>query len=109
MKVKLSLTCRLVGFDEMLLSILDQNPFQQSALPFNDRDEKVKVLRACRPVLLDEVVLGQYIAGAGQDGYLDDKASKPLITSALPRQQWPRRRNHVGALYASPGRHGGYS
>lgn len=37
------------------------------------RDEKVKVLRACRAVRLDEVVLGQYTGGAGMEGYLEDK------------------------------------
>eukprot|EP01116_Phalansterium_solitarium_P006270 TRINITY_DN1857_c0_g1_i2.p1 TRINITY_DN1857_c0_g1~~TRINITY_DN1857_c0_g1_i2.p1 ORF type:complete len:545 (+),score=193.01 TRINITY_DN1857_c0_g1_i2:44-1636(+) len=37
------------------------------------RDEKVKVLRSCRPVALDDIVVGQYAAGGGQPGYLDDK------------------------------------
>jgi glucose-6-phosphate 1-dehydrogenase len=36
------------------------------------RDEKVKVLRAIRPVKLQDVVIGQYTAGNGQPGYLDD-------------------------------------
>ncbi len=37
------------------------------------RDEKVKVLRATRPIHKDEVVLGQYTAGNGMAGYLEDK------------------------------------
>lgn len=37
------------------------------------RDEKVKVLRSCRPIKLDEVVLGQYTEGNGMEGYLEDK------------------------------------
>jgi hypothetical protein len=41
------------------------------------RDEKVKVLRACRAVARDEVVLGQYTAGAGMEGYLEDKVPPP--------------------------------
>ena len=40
------------------------------------RDEKVKVLRACAPVTLEETVLGQYTAGAGMEGYLEDKVPK---------------------------------
>ena len=51
------------------------------------RDEKVKVLRACRAVALDEVVLGQYTAGAGMEGYLEDKVPPPwwsICPAALP-------------------------
>ena len=46
------------------------------------RDEKVKVLRACRAVRLDEVVLGQYTAGAGMEGYLEDKVRQALNRKA---------------------------
>lgn len=41
------------------------------------RDEKVKVLRATRPIHKDEVVLGQYTAGNGMEGYLEDKVLFP--------------------------------
>ncbi|RKP10348.1 glucose-6-phosphate 1-dehydrogenase-like protein [Thamnocephalis sphaerospora] len=39
------------------------------------RDEKVKLLRAIRPLETDDVVLGQYTASADgkEEGYLDDK------------------------------------
>lgn len=36
------------------------------------RDEKVKVLRSVPPVTLQDSVLGQYTAGSGMAGYLDD-------------------------------------
>ena len=36
------------------------------------RDEKVRVLRAIRPLLLKETVIGQYVANESQPGYLDD-------------------------------------
>ncbi len=34
------------------------------------RDEKLKVIRALDPVAPDDIVRGQYLAGAGQEGYL---------------------------------------
>jgi hypothetical protein len=37
------------------------------------------VLRACRAVRLDEVVLGQYTGGAGMEGYLEDKVPSPPV------------------------------
>ena len=40
------------------------------------RDEKVKVLRSAPPLLMENTVLGQYVAGTGEgqtEGYLDDK------------------------------------
>ncbi len=48
-----------------------------STSPEDIRDEKVKVLRAMKPLTLDDVVLGQYIGnpklkGDAQLGYLDD-------------------------------------
>ena len=36
------------------------------------RDEKLKVIRALDPVGPDDIVRGQYLAGGGQGGYLDD-------------------------------------
>ncbi|MDO9523956.1 MAG: glucose-6-phosphate dehydrogenase, partial [Gemmobacter sp.] len=36
------------------------------------RDEKLKVIRALDPVAPDDIVRGQYLAGAGQPGYLAD-------------------------------------
>lgn len=36
------------------------------------RDEKVKVLECVKPIAPDELVLGQYVAANGQEGYLDD-------------------------------------
>ena len=37
------------------------------------RDEKVKVLRCIKPLTTDDVILGQYVAGNGHPGYLDDE------------------------------------
>jgi len=37
------------------------------------RDEKVKVLRSIPPVTVQDCVLGQYTAGNGMPGYLDDE------------------------------------
>lgn len=37
------------------------------------RDEKVKVLRCIKPLTTDDVILGQYTAGNGHAGYLDDE------------------------------------
>ncbi len=50
------------------------------------RDEKVKVLRAVRPVKQEEVVLGQYTAGAGMEGYLEDPVSSrhDVIPGVIP-------------------------
>lgn len=36
------------------------------------RDEKVKVLRCCPPIINEEMVTGQYTAGKGEPGYLED-------------------------------------
>ncbi|TFY74457.1 hypothetical protein EWM64_g9555 [Hericium alpestre] len=36
------------------------------------RDEKVKVLRAIPPIERSDTLLGQYVAGSGKPGYLDD-------------------------------------
>lgn len=36
------------------------------------RDAKVKLLECVETVTADELVLGQYVAGAGQEGYLED-------------------------------------
>lgn len=49
-----------------------------SVLPDDIRNEKVKVLRSIKPLELEDVVLGQYVAnpdgeGEAQLGYLDDK------------------------------------
>lgn len=40
--------------------------------PDDIRDEKVRVLRCIKPPSDDQVVLGQYTAGDGEPGYLDD-------------------------------------
>eukprot|EP00882_Tetradesmus_deserticola_P002300 GHRQ01002455.1.p1 GENE.GHRQ01002455.1~~GHRQ01002455.1.p1 ORF type:complete len:526 (+),score=252.21 GHRQ01002455.1:167-1744(+) len=40
--------------------------------PDDIRDEKCKVLRCIAPLKLEDVVLGQYTAGNGQPGYLED-------------------------------------
>lgn len=36
------------------------------------RDEKVKVLRSIPPIKKEDMYLGQYVAGNGEPGYLDD-------------------------------------
>lgn len=41
------------------------------------RDEKVKVLHSIEPWKLENVVLGQYTAGNGHPGYLDDETVAP--------------------------------
>lgn len=41
--------------------------------PWCCRDEKVKVLRSVPPIDLQDTVLGQYTAGNGMEGYLDDE------------------------------------
>ncbi|KAG1671362.1 hypothetical protein FOA52_002972 [Chlamydomonas sp. UWO 241] len=41
--------------------------------PDDVRDEKFKVLRCVSPVKPEDVILGQYTAGNGQPGYLDDE------------------------------------
>ena len=40
--------------------------------PDDIRDEKLKLLRCVRPARAGDAVIGQYLAGAGQPGYLDD-------------------------------------
>ncbi|KAL6766229.1 GLD1 [Auxenochlorella protothecoides x Auxenochlorella symbiontica] len=40
--------------------------------PDDIRDQKVQVLRCIKPPSLDNVVLGQYTAANGEDGYLED-------------------------------------
>ncbi|ETW00824.1 glucose-6-phosphate dehydrogenase, variant [Aphanomyces invadans] len=46
------------------------------------RNEKVKVLRCIEPVVLDDVVLGQYVGnGTNEPGYLDDKTVPPDSTT----------------------------
>jgi len=60
------------------------------------RDEKVKVLRACRPVKREDVVLGQYVTNGVEPGYLDDptvpKGSKtPTFATCIlyiDNQRW---------------------
>eukprot|EP00887_Chlorella_sp_A99_P005935 scaffold29.g5935.t1 len=48
-------------------------PMPHSATQTDDiRDEKVRVLRCIKPPSDDQVVLGQYTAGDGEPGYLDD-------------------------------------
>ena len=50
------------------------------------RDEKLKVIRALDPVLPQDIVRGQYLAGAGQGGYLEhsgDAASRTESYIAL--------------------------
>ncbi|KAF8070929.1 G6PD5 [Scenedesmus sp. PABB004] len=45
--------------------------------PDDIRDEKAKVLRCIPPVGVSDVVLGQYTAGNGQPGYLEDPTVPP--------------------------------
>jgi len=62
------------------------------------RDEKVKVLRCCRPVSLEDVSLGQYVKDitGKKEGYLDDKtvpkgSLTPTFTLAIlhiDNQRW---------------------
>lgn len=40
--------------------------------PDDVRDEKVKLLRCIPPVKVSDAITGQYVAHAGQEGYLDD-------------------------------------
>ena len=40
--------------------------------PDDVRDEKVKLLRCIAPIRPQDCLLGQYTAGEGQPGYLDD-------------------------------------
>jgi len=40
--------------------------------PDDIRDEKLRLLRSVRPARVSDCVLGQYTAGHGQPGYLDD-------------------------------------
>ncbi|KAI9317699.1 glucose-6-phosphate dehydrogenase [Dichotomocladium elegans] len=52
------------------------------------RDEKVKVLKCIPPIVLDDALLGQYVAHGGNPGYLEDptlknKASKTPTFAAL--------------------------
>ncbi|PAA91876.1 hypothetical protein BOX15_Mlig009613g1 [Macrostomum lignano] len=57
---------------QILCLIAMERPISMEA---NDiRDEKVKVLRCMRPLSLDDVVVGQYVADPenGKPGYLDD-------------------------------------
>ena len=37
------------------------------------RDEKVRLLRCVQPLQKEDTVLGQYTAGNGESGYLDDE------------------------------------
>jgi len=41
------------------------------------RDEKVRALRSIMPLRSEDLVLGQYVAANGQDGYLDDPGVPP--------------------------------
>ena len=41
------------------------------------RDEKVKLLRCVQPLQQADTVLGQYTAGNGECGYLDDEGVPP--------------------------------
>jgi hypothetical protein len=43
-----------------------------SCHPDDIRDEKCRVLRCIAPVKQGDCILGQYVAGRGQPGYLDD-------------------------------------
>ncbi|KIZ02380.1 glucose-6-phosphate 1-dehydrogenase [Monoraphidium neglectum] len=44
-----------------------------SSHPDDIRDEKCKVLRCINPVRKEDCILGQYTAGAGEPGYLEDE------------------------------------
>ena len=46
------------------------------------RDEKLKVIRALDPVGPDAIVRGQYLAGGGQGGYLDDSENPDSRTES---------------------------
>ena len=65
--------------------------------PDDIRDEKVKVLRCIRAVSDADVVLGQYTATGGQDGYTDDPtvpvgSTTPTFASIVlyvDNDRWP--------------------
>eukprot|EP00927_Polykrikos_kofoidii_P084965 TRINITY_DN9112_c0_g2_i1.p1 TRINITY_DN9112_c0_g2~~TRINITY_DN9112_c0_g2_i1.p1 ORF type:complete len:543 (+),score=93.12 TRINITY_DN9112_c0_g2_i1:72-1700(+) len=40
------------------------------------RDAKVEVLKAIRPIIVEDCILGQYVAGGGKPGYLEDDSIK---------------------------------
>ena len=40
------------------------------------RDEKVKVLKCIPPIVLEDALLGQYVAADGKPGYLEDETLK---------------------------------
>ncbi|KAG1671356.1 hypothetical protein FOA52_002966 [Chlamydomonas sp. UWO 241] len=50
--------------------------------PDDVRDEKVKVMRCVSPVKPEGAILGQYVAGKGEPGYLDDPTVPPGSTQA---------------------------
>lgn len=47
------------------------------------RDEKLKVIRALDPVRREDIVRGQYLAGHGQPGYLDDAENRRSQTESF--------------------------
>ncbi|MFZ1469057.1 MAG: glucose-6-phosphate dehydrogenase [Paracoccaceae bacterium] len=46
------------------------------------RDEKLKVIRALDPVRAEDIVRGQYLAAAGQSGYLEDSENPSSKTES---------------------------
>ncbi len=60
---------------QVLCVIAMEAPVQVAGHEYSNfvRDEKVKVLQCIEPWMLKDIVIGQYTAGNGQPGYLDDE------------------------------------
>eukprot|EP00878_Enallax_costatus_P001274 GHUV01001418.1.p1 GENE.GHUV01001418.1~~GHUV01001418.1.p1 ORF type:complete len:249 (+),score=60.20 GHUV01001418.1:227-973(+) len=59
--------------------------------PDDIRDEKCKVLRCIKPIGVEDVLLGQYVAGNGQPGYLDD----PTVPAGSKSPTYAACRLHI--------------
>jgi len=55
---------------QMLALVAMEQPLSLGAEDI--RQEKLKALKACTPLSVDDVVVGQYVASSGGPGYLDD-------------------------------------
>ncbi|MEI8064251.1 MAG: glucose-6-phosphate dehydrogenase [Verrucomicrobiota bacterium] len=69
---------------QMLALIAMEQPDSLAAMPI--RDEKVQVLRAVRPLDLDDLVLGQYVASAGN---IDGRKSYRQENGVAPDSRTP--------------------
>jgi glucose-6-phosphate 1-dehydrogenase len=60
---------------QILSLVAMEKPDRLAGKGYSDlvRDKKVEVLKSVKPLTMDDVILGQYVAGNGNPGYLDDE------------------------------------